>query len=285
MAYIVEHSPYSLQPIKSLNAFTTKMEVTGSLLRFHFDDLGTGYSLLQTWPHLGDPTLEVALKDLPKSVIEIARKDAHARSKSLSLNSHVKIKNYWSLGELSEISRIPNDFDTIKWKWPKDKKLIEENMEVLKQYRSRVDFNFQKVESIETLQGLNIDYIEDPHPQMQHSYQIAWDMEKPQIQNNVFVFKPVKDFVLLKEFVPRKKVVFTSNMDHPLGQAIALMEAKSFYHKYPQSQDLCGLITHPLFEKNEYSELLSIEDAELKTNDDIGYGFTQLLEKENWVIL
>ncbi len=98
---------------------------------------------------------------------------------------------------------------------------------------------------------------------------------KPAIQNINKIFKNPR--------IKRNSFVFTSYMDHPLGQLSALFEATLFYSEALQTQHECGFLTHSLYEKNSYSELLTVSDTKLIPSlEGKGFGFDALLEKEHW---
>ena len=75
--------------------------------------------------------------------------------------------------------------------------------------------------------------------------------------------------------------MFTSAMDHPLGQLFAAYEASVF----PGDVDDCGLLTHWLFEPDPFSELLGVTDRRLVAPGGVGLGFGELLEALPWKAL
>ncbi len=98
---------------------------------------------------------------------------------------------------------------------------------------------------------------------------------KPAIENH-------EDFQCL---IAHHRVIFTSYMDHPVGQLCGLYEAQKFYETFPQKKECCGFLTHLLYEKNPYSSQFLIKNTILQTTDEEGLGFKSLLEKENWTLL
>lgn len=102
----------------------------------------------------------------------------------------------------------------------------------------------------------------------------------------VIILKPALDNVesyLLHP--PMQRIVFTSYMDHPFGQACGIYEAENFYEKYPKKREHCGFLTHSLYEKNLYSNELQIEDTILRINLGTGFGFEKFLTKEKWIFI
>ncbi len=98
---------------------------------------------------------------------------------------------------------------------------------------------------------------------------------KPAIQNINKIFK--------NPCIKSHPFLFTSYMDHPLGQLSALFEASLFYRETSQDQQDCGFLTHSLYEKNAYSETLTVSDTRLIPSlEGKGFGFDALLEKELW---
>ena len=83
-----------------------------------------------------------------------------------------------------------------------------------------------------------------------------------------------------------KPPVFTSSMDHPIGQLWAAYRAALFYKKN-NTEDIpdCGLCTHSLYEKTDFSEQLGENSPYLKLPAGTGLGFDRLLDALPWSIL
>jgi O-succinylbenzoate synthase len=75
----------------------------------------------------------------------------------------------------------------------------------------------------------------------------------------------------------RKEIVITSYMDHPVGQLHAAAIAARF-----ATSARCGLVTHVLFESNEFSERLKLDGARLRPPGGTGVGFDDLLQRISW---
>ncbi len=153
---------------------------------------------------------------------------------------------------------------------------------------------------------LNIfDFVEDPCPfhsqawlylQAKHGVSLALDRKNEEIYLalqdlnheihqcfKVLIVKPaLEDLNFLFTTDTTQRVVFTSYMDHPLGQLSALSEAQRYYEQFPQKQEHCGFLTHSLYAENKYSRLLKIEKASLSYAEE---AFKSLLEMEEWVKL
>ena len=99
------------------------------------------------------------------------------------------------------------------------------------------------------------------------------------------VIKPAKnkvDQIMEAARSHARRVVFTSYMDHPLGQAYAAYEAGRSNAQYGGVVDVCGLMTHQLFEPSEFSETLGEVRPEWTHRSGFGLGFDQLLEGLEW---
>ena len=81
--------------------------------------------------------------------------------------------------------------------------------------------------------------------------------------------------------------VFTSNMDHPLGQCWAAYNAAKFYTGKPESEiPLCGLVTHHVYRPNPFSERMGMDiTPEFPVPGGTGLGFDDLLEALPWKTL
>ncbi len=90
----------------------------------------------------------------------------------------------------------------------------------------------------------------------------------------------------------RKHVAFvvTSYMDHPLGQAAAAWEAaRAAKHLsllvtdgLHSSLSTCGLLSHFVYEPNDFSEFLQTQGPRLLAPAGTGFGFDDLLQHQNW---
>lgn len=147
-----------------------------------------------------------------------------------------------------------------------------------------------------------IEFIEDPVPWSESPWRdlqsaigidLAVDRAQPfqdEIGYRVRIVKPAVDSRV--SFWPRQqqpapwRVVFTSYLDHPLGQAAAahttLQWAKAALPEERWDSMVCGLASHLVYEPNRYSECLAVRDARLCFSDGVGFGFTDLLDREDW---
>jgi len=77
------------------------------------------------------------------------------------------------------------------------------------------------------------------------------------------------------------RVSVTSYLDHPLGQVAALYGAARLLEQR-RAVGTCGLASHLNFEKNEFSEALTMHGAILYPPSGTGFGFDELLSRQNW---
>jgi O-succinylbenzoate synthase len=161
--------------------------------------------------------------------------------------------------------------------------------------RVRIDFNamltaeeFERI--AETLPREQIDFIEDPCPYDERTWRdlrhktrmrIALDLaatgnRQPATEFDVLVHKPA-----LQEWPSFDgEIVVTSYMDHPVGQLWAAYVAAT--HRVSAR---CGLMTHVLYESDEFIERMRADGARLVPPDGTGIGFDDLLERLPWKTL
>ena len=291
------YAPYQLHSVATLNARSQRRSFSGALIR-----QGSGFGCVHPWPELGDPPLQDCLVDpesvLMKRALLCATADGLAREKGVSLfqnqcvpESHatlpaashdsveralhagfkvVKVKAKQSLGELKSLIR---DFPQLRW---------------------RVDFNCSADGGSlqEDLRGLEtfVDFIEDPFPfdslrwaafEKVTGVSLAndWSVEKG-MSCGVHIIKPaVNDPKPIMRRSGRK--IFTSYMDHPLGQTFAAWQAASF----EEANGTHGLQTHHLFEPNPFTEILGPHRPGFQNPPGTGLGFDSLLESLDWIRL
>lgn len=98
------------------------------------------------------------------------------------------------------------------------------------------------------------------------------------------VYKAVRNLVppgKLKSLLNSFRLVFTSTMDHPLGQMAALYWASEFKLAFPQWTETCGLLTHEFFE-GPFCEAINSWGPQIKPPEGTGFGFDQLLNSLDW---
>lgn len=270
------YSEYALRPRRALSTIASPGLRRGALIR-----VGNGFADVHPWPELGDVQLDEQLALLARGEttplttrsLAMARSDGEARARGVSLFDGLAIPaSHWP-GE-----DPPPEFDTVKLKG------IER---IPPRVRLRIDFNatLRPEEFLLIAEGLpsdRVDFVEDPCPydpdvwaalREQTGLRLALDRTNAEDGVDVLVVKPaIQDVPKTK-----KEIVITSYMDHPVGQlhaaAIAARSATSAR---------CGLVTHVLFERNEFSERLELDGARLRAPRGTGIGFDDLLERMSW---
>ena len=171
----------------------------------------------------------------------------------------------------------------------------------------RLDFNesLTQEQASEFLLGLtdktrmSIDFVEDPCPYSESAWadlrrksrvNIAVDREATPSSSaaQVMVIKPAIDepFLLGESAIAHnQRVILTSYMDHPLGQAFAAWEAARLELQFPGLVGLCGLQTHHLFQPDAFTEALGPWSPDFKIPEGTGLGFDDLLEALPWTRL
>ena len=276
MSAVISYSEYTLQPRRALSSIATPGPRRGALI--HVDG---GFADIHPWTELGDAPLNEQLAGLARGEttqltrrsLEMARADGLARERGVSLFEGLTIPaSHWPGND------PPRGFDTVK---------LKDLGDVPPKVRLRIDFNatLRPEEFLMIAEGLphdRVDFVEDPCPydpdvwtalREQTGVRLALDRMIAEDGVDVLVVKPaIQD-------VPRssKEIVITSYMDHPVGQLHAAAIAARF-----ATSTRCGLMTHVLFERNEFSERLQIDGARLVTPKGTGIGFDDLLSRISW---
>ena len=274
-------SRYELRPRQRLSAIAAAGPRQGALLRHH-----DGFADIHPWPELGDLPLEEQLSllargeetSLTAASVRFARIDGAARRERRSLFEGVTVpESHWP----SAAGEVAHGFDTIKVKMPGG---------VLPSHgRLRLDFNatlradeFERVARSLPLERL--DFVEDPCPYDAQAWsslrtrlglRLALDRMIASEGVDVLIVKPAVQSV--DSFPSGMEIVITSYMDHPVGQLHAAAVAAR-----AATSDRCGLVTHLLYERNAFSEQLSLAGSRLVPPKGTGIGFDDLLERLPW---
>lgn len=212
-------------------------------------------------------------------------------------------------------------FETVKLKGDRDWKRVLNAMRAAAGagLAVRVDFNavlteaefleFAAAAGSEGLGGF-VDFIEDPVPYSPEAWRrlkevtgwrLALDWEYPggsgaafldafgrrQSDSEGFDLRVIKPAVQAAPESGGVPVVFTSAMDHPLGQLFAAYEAADWLaqgkgqdgNRAPLSG---GLLTHRLFEEDDFTRRLGARGPGLRLPGGTGLGFDDLLEALPW---
>ncbi|MES2440556.1 MAG: enolase C-terminal domain-like protein [Verrucomicrobiota bacterium] len=320
--HLIEQKPliarYRLKTRGFLNSISNRREFEGALIQ-----IDGGYGCIHPWPELGDPTLDKCLADLAgarrwpivRRAIRCAEYDRTARGFENSLFEEMEVpKSHATLAktDVAEIAlAVEAGFTTIKLKTGRDltkeAKFLEDMAAEYPALMWRLDFNesLEPEQAAEFLLGLAektraaIDFVEDPCPYSETAWKelrrvarvkLAVDREAAPLSSaaQVMVIKPAIDepFLLGESAADHsQRVVMTSYMDHPVGQAFAAWEAARLELQFPGLVGVCGLQTHHLFEPNEFTEALGPWSPDFKIPDGSGLGFDDLLDAQPWTRL
>jgi len=294
----------------------------GVLLRARWSNGDTGYGDLHPWTELGEPSLKELLQSLTSETplrlaaraLALAQEDATARREQRSLfhgleipRSHASVVHPELLDRagIEEFQQL--GFDTLKMKVsPETLPAVVELVAMLpKTFRLRLDANARfdssniakLLRALEAMQG-RVDFVEDPTARGDDwaTYSVrggaSWASD--------WVSSPDPDVVVLKanatapltemqrrDALPDRWVVTTA-LDHPVGQCFAAWEAARARAKYGDWVDTCGLATHLVYQRNAFSDRLSVRDGRLVVPDGAdanGIGFDALWPELSWTSL
>ncbi len=311
-------SRYRLKARGFLNSISKRREFEGALIQ-----VDGGYACLHPWPELGDPPLEKCLADLQgerrwpivKRALRCAHFDRAAREFEDSLFEEMEVPESHATLAAADDEQVTAaqeaGFSLIKVKFGhdpmKEAEWLNAAIDQFPTLRWRLDFNesMEPAQANDFLKALEgparraIDFIEDPcvysekvwtDLYKQHRVPLAVDRESsPQsTAAQVMVIKPAVDEPLLlgeAALHQEQRIVLTSYMEHPVGQAFAAWEAGRMNLMLPGSVGVSGLQTHHLFERNEFSELLGDWSPQFTPPAGTGIGFDDLLAAEPWTKL
>ena len=258
---------------------------------------------------------------LTRRSLELARIDARFRSlKQNAFGSLAVPRSHFLIPDLLELKVTELDdvrsrgFDTLKIKLGRKLALevakLNELRDALVKFKLRFDFNGRLApadfETFITTLAVplreQIEFVEDPVKWNAAAWQellhlgvpLALDrvsdaeltdqLQTPSQAYQWCVLKPaIQEPLDLVKLATQTKasVCVTSYMDHPLGQVSAAFEATRLTGTdVPPAT--CGLLTHLSLDQNSYADRLRVEDTRLQAPEGFGFGFTDLLEKENW---
>lgn len=137
---------------------------------------------------------------------------------------------------------------------------------------------------LDSLNGLGVPVAVDRSVDSEHgSYDVA--VIKPAVHDVANLCEEREG----RSCVKRQRIVFTSYMDHPVGQCFAAYEAAKFYKNNTRYTDVCGLMTHGLFEVDSelapFVKRLGLPAPEFLIPEGAGLGFDDLLENALWTKL
>ena len=311
----MQYSPYTLYPLGALSARAAAQPRQGVLLR---GDNG-GYACLQPWPELGDAPLEYeldALRDgtplrLGARALKCVELDGAARAKGESLfaglrvpRSHATLPVSATPGQVYNLHQRGFRVGKIKVV-PKLAATVERLVNLasmVPDWKWRVDFNctlsledaLQFWEMLPPAMRQRIDFVEDPCYYDVAVWQALQDAGMPlgydmPVQNESIIpqrtTKPMMRLVKPARHMSTTGMpVFTSYMDHPLGQCWAAYNAAAYYTDKPEAEvPFCGLLTHLNYKPNPFSEQFGFNiTPDFPVPAGTGLGFDALLAALPW---
>ncbi len=322
MSVGIQYHRYVLRSRHGLNARSERRELEGCLIRVG-SGVGCIHPWVELGDEGLQDQLDALRASKPlrlgQRALHCARVDGRAREQGESLftglnipDSHLTVTGDMDLNKQDFAS-----FSRIKIKGDADLEVTQQRIRrCLTQVPSdcllRVDFN----ESLEATAAMNlaqvlgpeicqrIEFVEDPVSYNPENWQrlrrqtglsLAVDRDCEQGAGETaaadwLVIKPaVVDAVLLIEQLdPEKgqnKWLVTSYMDHAIGQMFAAYQAALLQAKYPEQLRQCGLLTHHLFELDEFFEAVQNEGPKLLAPGGTGLGFDDQLQTLPWKAL
>lgn len=276
----------------------------GSLIR----DSGGGVGCLHPWPELGDAPVDAQIAALAagrptalgRQALLCAEADGLARREGRSLFAGLRVPpSHWTAGP--DFAPPPPGFGAIKLKSAAQ---LPRYREACPDHRLRLDFNegFRPEAFRAFWLGLDeetraaIEFVEDPVPWEAAAWRdlrtglgvpLAADREvmARAAEADWLVIKPaVINAVEPAELAWRtgKRVVFTSYLDHPIGQLYAALRGAEGAAILGDRLGDCGLVTHPLFEPDAFTERLAVDGSRLVPPPGTGLGCDDLLEDLPW---
>lgn len=283
---------YELESAGALNAVSERRKFRGFLIRS-----GSGYGCVHPWPELGDATVEECLEDrgnrLVRRALRCAAADGAARERGVSLFDEVRVPvSHATLPVANReavMGALEAGFEVVKVKAGGELDGLVELMREFGEVRWRLDFNGAgEVGELRKLKAVaeRIDFVEDPVVYDVAGWRalgeelgvtLANDREAERDEGSrVVVVKPAVSEV--DDFSEHGgRVVVTSYMDHPVGQAWAAYEAGRC-----GIGEVCGLQTHGLFAATAFTECLGPVGPEFGGASGTGLGFDGLLEGLDW---
>lgn len=313
-------APYNLVAKRNLSSRAQSRTREGALLLLE-EQGGEGFADIHPWPELGDRPLNEQIKCLEDGTLtpllqrslKLARLDLQARLcgesafAGLSIpESHALVVDAFEAGG-DEFDRLAAEgFRILKLKLGRDLLKEARRIEELaaRGFRLRLDFN--ATPDVETISGFlgslstlackQIDFIEDPCPWNLQDWRrltqesgvslaldraVASEAEIPSASGG-FDWLVLKPAVQELEVVANWRLCVTSYLDHPVGQMGAALEAARLKaSSCGSSLGICGLLSHRVFEPNEFSETIATQGPTLLPPTGTGIGFDHILSPGN----
>jgi O-succinylbenzoate synthase len=257
---------------------------------------------------------EGILTPLSRNSVEFTRIDAQARSSETHLweglavpPSHALINEIGELFDERRLSEIfSQGFDRIKIKLgrdPENEAILLNALARRLQGRALLRLDFNSILSPEIWRAFvasltdsalqSIEFVEDPVVWSAQSGfgpsperpSLAVDRDSDSVTESAicppyFIIKPaVSDVgaILQRARAWQKHIVFTSYLDHPLGQLWAAWAAATAARS--MSVETCGLLSQGAYEDSVFSSLIVAQGPKLDPRNTIGICDSELLEK------
>ena len=287
----IDYAPFTLQFLSVPNSKSISSIKQGCLLRIHWKDLGTTYSVLDPWEVFHDEPLPIQLSKLIKNEFTILSKQSILNSRLPFMELEVSPKSHKLFQNFSYFFPDP-DHTHIKIKVTSPDvllKLMKERLSDLKPYHLRFDFNLHPspqaviafIDEVLSL-GLNIDFIEDPFEDENY----LKDLKAPFFSDfksyknpSGYVLKPalLSLETMSSRMLEKPNSIVTTYMSHPLEQWIS-----SYLANKLASTAIHGLLTHEILLETPYHQALSKNGACVSFQKSL---FLKLLEQETWLKL
>ena len=311
MGRVIEIHRYVLRSAAPLNATSVRLEFHGALIRVSMDGGGWGYGCVHPWPELGDAELEDQLlllksgrsSPIVNAALKCAAADGQARIEGRSLFDGLNVPRSHAtlpMNELAFEQAVAAGFDRVKVKMGRDLEaelaFVRRMAERYPDLRWRMDFNGtcsgeeldDFVKSCGESLLKRVDFFEDARFVGEGCgvvQAVDREVESDLEQFDMAVLKPAvneMEPLLQRAKSAGKRVVVTSYMDHPLGQSYAAWQAAVALRDYPELLDVCGLMTHGLFESDVFTESLGAVTPQFTPALGAGLGFDPFLESLSW---
>lgn len=308
MSELIYIHRYQLRSRQPLNQVSERTEFTGALIR-----VGDGFGCIHPWSELGDQPLDAQLDRLAKGettplleqTLECCRIDGEFRSKGQSAFEGLQIPpSHYTMPAWEK--EVPVGFSRVKIKCGPDGKATSKRLAELGEgYQFRLDFNSSLLSARDfRLQWMAIDealrerveLVEDPLAFHEEEWrdlksefpEVLWAVDRSEAISEVPDVRVIKPAVQGAEWTRKavasaQGVLFTSYMDHPLGQMWAAWRAATQATDFAEQLLDCGLVTHHLFDpENPFVAELGKAEPVLRPPKGTGLGFDDLLEGLPW---
>ncbi len=290
---------YALEARGALNAREDRLGFEGILLSYD-----GGYGCVHPWAALGDPDVDEEierfragnLSRLGRRALDCCRVDAQARREGRWLFEGLNVpESHFTMA--GGVSGVPAGFRAVKLKGGRDwARVVSQLGSLREELGVRVDFNetlspeefLAFAGALGALKG-RIDFVEDPCPfdeavwnDLAEAIGLRLAVDRDGDRASTRWLRVVKPAV---EPVPdtASEVLFTSYMDHPLGQVWAAYEAARWMKASGRGLPLCGLVTQHLWEPGDpFVAALGAAEPVLRPPSGTGLGFDELWDELRW---